>query len=1282
MRLQPANSAFVMQQSKMTSIYDIPGIFTDLFDFQAARRAEECQLREFAKNKYRSKEGPEAVSAHLVLAKHKQEIVAPILAGFKDDSDKIAHQKISARFHPTASVSAASILCFVTAVSILNSATGFEVAQFEESHSYATQTSLVHGNNDSRLTWQLCHDRLAHMSYTDIQKMKSHGMLDGLHVLGPLDQKPTDCNNCPEGKMQRPSLAKASPIVPTGALSHLSADWGGPMPCDSINGNKYFLLIKCKFTQFRVIYFMKDKKDCMRHFDQFFIDTQATKLMEKCSVELLTSLLVTDNDSTFLSKAFQDYLHDNKIAHFTSAPYQQSQNFVERDMRTIGEAALTIMRQSGAPLWWWEQAFSCAVYARNRSYTSVFFVEEHRWMSPFQRVFGQVPTIHGMIKFGSKAFVFVDREQQGRQKLDAHAWIGFFVGYAPRSKAYMIYHPVTHKLYCRYHCWFNETIVYGDLYGEARAKRELILRQAQEINVIEQKEMFEFAQRHPRSEITLLMQQVYGSNFQMFADPTTSLAIPHPDAVRDQRDPGFVSTPGASNYLVDSGLTQQESRQLQRQRIEMPGRDLASEMFQAADSGRAPTRARLEPQRFDPGSGPDSQWESVKESNASGRFIDITSLNVLAAQLDRDLKTNPDCVQGESVGNGQQRFQDATRTIAGDNHSAYESNADGQIRVENYVDPKSIGAALKREGTEGQMFRDEAIGEMKFLYEHDVIEQVDASKIPNVMNGSCIVMDSGWVCHMKFKNNGSADRARMRLTPRGYQQREGAEFEKHGIFSPVCRKASLYVLFGIKLQLKLMTRVVDIVKAFLYGQCREECYLKVPQGFNDPTGLKFGENTILRIKKQIYGMKAAAREFFNVFRDHLHGQGFYQLPSDCCVFCKRVRADGTVINPTCKSGSNHFAAADHVYFDFTAPLKDGEQVIFIALWVDDCIIMHSKQQLLDDLLGSFSNVFLFRDEGEWNYLLGMNVEEDTSRNEIRLSHKSYLHRVINAHETWVRRHEKSVPADPKTVLTKDTMPTDDAKRSDPKIAARQTQYRSALGALVHTTNWIHAELAYAVSVASQYMSNPGDDHIEFVSQIMQYCRGVQDMSLVIRAWNSADPVLYGFCDADYAQHVDSRRSRTGYCWFFCGILLSWCSKLQNSVTLSTAEAEYQAICAAVQEAVWLVTLLSDLGLKPPGIVPLFSDNQAAIAISHNPVSHKYTKHIDIRAHFVRELVERKFVQVLYVESAKNVADIFTKALAKSLFRQHRDALTGFKLHPGFKGVSESDVTHRLSDYFC
>jgi len=281
------------------------------------------------------------------------------------------------------------------------------------------------------------------------------------------------------------------------------------------------------------------------------------------------------------------------------------------------------------------------------------------------------------------------------------------------------------------------------------------------------------------------------------------------------------------------------------------------------------------------------------------------------------------------------------------------------------------------------------------------------------------------------------------------------------------------------------------------------------------------------------------------------------------------------------------------------------------------------------------------------------------------------------HKDHFKQHAVSVPcktSNPK--LSRSDCPKADFEISE--MSALYSVYRSVLGGPVHITNWTHPELAFVVSVASMYMSNPGKKHFDFLMVVLQYCLGVQDKALVFRGWGERVAQWIGYSDSDYGAD-ESRRSRTGYCWYFAGNLISWCSKLQHSVTLSTAESEYQALCAAAQEMIWLKRLSSEFGFNKPGPITLYSDNKACIAIAHNPVQHKYTKHIDVRLHFVRELIQRSVLDVQYIQTGLNIADIFTKGLASKLFIRHRDALYGL-VAVGPVSLEQHQIMDNLKHY--
>lgn len=146
--------------------------------------------------------------------------------------------------------------------------------------------------------------------------------------------------------------------------------------------------------------------------------------------------------------------------------------------------------------------------------------------------------------------------------------------------------------------------------------------------------------------------------------------------------------------------------------------------------------------------------------------------------------------------------------------------------------------------------------------------------------------------------------------------------------------------------------------------------------------------------------------------------------------------------------------------------------------------------------------------------------------------------------------------------------------------------------------------------------------------------------------------MIGYTDADYARDIDTRRSTTGFAFMIGGGVVSWRSQRQKTVALSTAEAEFMAVCDGVKECIWLRQLLKDIGCEQLNATKLMVDNQSAIRLVQNPEMHHRTKHIDVRLFFVREVYAKKTIDLEHVQSGHQLADVFTKPLASAAFESN------------------------------
>jgi hypothetical protein len=190
------------------------------------------------------------------------------------------------------------------------------------------------------------------------------------------------------------------------------------------------------------------------------------------------------------------------------------------------------------------------------------------------------------------------------------------------------------------------------------------------------------------------------------------------------------------------------------------------------------------------------------------------------------------------------------------------------------------------------------------------------------------------------------------------------------------------------------------------------------------------------------------------------------------------------------------------------------------------------------------------------------------------------------------------------------------------------------------------DISYVTGSLARFMSSPTTVHWQVAKGVLRYLAGTPDKGIIFG--DSGNLELTGYCDADYAGDIDTRRSTTGYVFTLNGAAISWQSKRQPTVAASTTEAEYMAAAAAVKEGLWLRKLLSDFGLIFRS-VNIFADNQSAIKILRNPISSLRSKHIDVIHHFARERVMRNEVAFCYIPTSLMIADALTKALSGDKF---------------------------------
>ena len=389
-----------------------------------------------------------------------------------------------------------------------------------------------------------------------------------------------------------------------------------------------------------------------------------------------------------------------------------------------------------------------------------------------------------------------------------------------------------------------------------------------------------------------------------------------------------------------------------------------------------------------------------------------------------------------------------------------------------------------------------------------------------------------WVYKLKTGEDGSTPRYKARIVVKGFQQKKGVDFDE--IFAPVVKMTSIRTVLSMAASMNLEIEQLDVKTAFLHGELEEEIYMKQPEGFE----VKGKENLVCRLKKSLYGLKQAPRQWYKKFESFMLEHGFHKTQADHCVFVKRY--------------------------------NEGDFLILL-LYVDDMLVVGQDVKKIASLKKALSKSFAMKDLGPAKQILGMHIVRDRTENLLWLSQEKYVTKVLQRFNMCDAKSVGSpLPMDCK--LNSGQCP----KSEKDKAEMRRVSYASAVGSLMYAMVCTRPDIAFAVGTVSRYMGNPGREHWEAVKWILRYLKGTSNVCL---RYGSGKPVLEGFTDSDMSGDVDSSRSTSGYVMTYSGGAVSWKSRLQKTVALSTTEAEYMAAVEAGKELIWMRDFLTELGMK-------------------------------------------------------------------------------------------------------
>jgi hypothetical protein len=457
---------------------------------------------------------------------------------------------------------------------------------------------------------------------------------------------------------------------------------------------------------------------------------------------------------------------------------------------------------------------------------------------------------------------------------------------------------------------------------------------------------------------------------------------------------------------------------------------------------------------------------------------------------------------------------------------------------------------------------------------------------------------SRWVFKVKRNADGSIERYKARVVAKGFSQRPGVDYIE--VFAPTFRMASIRTIIALAAKHDYHLHSIDISSAFLNGNLEEEIYMEQPPGF-----VQFGPEFVCKLKKSLYGLKQSARQWNKKLNATLFNLGYKRLESDRSIYV--------------------FA-------------KDGVLVI-IPVFIDDITLASNSQSKIDNTIKDLELHFKLRNLGPTSWLLGMKITRDFSNHSISLSQHQYISDKLREYG-FSDCSPITTPMDPGLVLQKTQSLSDQDKEYMSKVP-----YLNAVGSLIYLSQCTRPDIAYAVGTLAKFNSNPAPIHWKAVKHVFRYLQGTKDYELVYKP-DGEQELFITYSDSNHGACKDTGRSTGGYVVKIGTGAVSWSSKLQSVVALSTTEAEYIAAVEAGKELKWMRSLLGEFGYKFDSASTLCIDNQSSISVAKNPEHHGRMKHLDLKFHWLRENVEAGLIKPKHVGTNEMIADCLTKPLPR------------------------------------
>ncbi|KAJ9536572.1 hypothetical protein OSB04_un000221 [Centaurea solstitialis] len=1032
----------------------------------------------------------------------------------------------------------------------------------------------------------LWHRRLSHLNYATINQLAKTGLVTGLPSLR--FTKEQLCSACEMGKIKKSSHKLKVEHNTSKPLQLLHMDLCGPMRVQSINGRKYVLVIVDDFSRYTWVNFLRSKDGASDIIISFIRNVQVR-------LQLPVQLIRTDNGTEFKNRKLDSFLDSVGITHtFSAARTPQQNGVVERKNRTLVEAARTMLTFSKLPLHFWAEAVASACFTQNRSLITKRFMK-----TPYELVYNRPPSIKFFRVFGCECYVKNDKDNL--DKFSPKGDEGVFIGYAMDSPSYRVFNKKTRRVVESTNVDFEEGIEEDSTPAPVAPGISGVLASDQ----LHGNPMTSSSSANKPSSSnsnTCDLDELFEFFYKELPAPA-NIALPVPAVVQPAPHVMVSTTDISSSNLQGTSSSSSASASPSSRVSPAPAEGEPPHTFQQApvvnvpspQSGASSTMPNTSQHQGTTPPAPAVAGPSTSTPPAPQVAGPSTSTTPPAPQVAGPSTTTPPAPQ---VAGPSTTTQPAPQ-VAGPSSSAQPAPQAAGPSLVSSDTPAAPGPSVVQSPTFLSRHEPSNVTEALDISDWVTAMQEELNQferlgvwrlVPRPANKT--IIDLKWIFKNKKDEDGIVTRNKARLVAKGFKQQAGIDYDE--TFAPVARIEAIRIFLAYAAHKNFTVYQMDVKTAFLNGELKEEVYVTQPEGFVDRTK----PNHVYILDKALYGLKQAPRAWYDHLSNALLDNGFYKGKIDPTLFIK----------------------------------TEGDDILLVQIYVDDIIFGSTNSDMctwFSDLMTTRFEMSMLR---ELSFFLGLQVLQKPDG--ILINQSKYIRDLL-------KRFHMDTSSVAKTPMASGTLIGADPKGKP----VDQKTYRAIIGSLLYLTA-SRPDIMFATCFCARFQANPKESHMMAVKRILRYLKGTPNRGLWYPKESGFE--LVAFSDADHGGCQLDRKSTSGHVQFLGDKLVSWGSKKQHCVSTSTAEAEYVAAASCCSQVLWMRTQLRDYGYNFNHI-PIYCDSKSAIAITCNPVQHTRTKHIDIRYHFIKDHVERGTIELYFVNTEYQLADLFTKPLDEKRF---------------------------------